>query len=491
MTVVARKDSRGSMRMPSKSLRCMSYEDTLREMEAFLDGKLDNPQNPHEVYVDITETTSSTAIRLPDSEDPDATENSSSFADTTSISENVSGTSDAEVESEFRVDSGLASTFDSYSSVFPMRKKKLAPQWRSFIRPLMWRCKWTELRIKELELQALKYSRELDANELTKTLELHQYTSDFCSRSFPFFNQSDKKKPMKRRKRKLVENVTDISSYMSHHQLFSYLENKKSDPDGTSVADDDVNLNLNPKNEDFGMDDDWLKGGEDSIEQILRQIDTVQFQVQRLRTHLDTVMVKNGVKFPSSENLSLLDAQTSASQSPAFSAGNGDNMSFAGIDIPHDLGDFEIGDLDLPDSLVSDYGNGIPDIIESTVGLLSGADVTIHQPPILESGENILDDRQVRNRGIRDGHMSSGITDQSVDEYHSLENKEQHISSLIASNALVPEAVTVDAMNQDKVRLECCLTSDVPVPKNKRKRGERKAGPGGWNLRSAGEPDSN
>lgn len=87
--------------------------------------------------------------------------------------------------------------------------------------------------------------------------------------------------------------------------------------------------------------------------------------------------------------------------------------------------------------------------------------------------------------------MSSGITDQSVDECHSLENKEQHISSLIASNALVPEAVTVDAMNQDKVRLECCLTSDVPVPKNKRKRGERKAGPGGWNLRSAGEPDSN
>lgn len=99
----------------------MSYEDTLREMEAFLDGKLDNPQSTREVYADITEPMSSSAIRVPDTEDPDATENSSSFGDTASRSENVSGTSDAEVESEFRVDTGLASTLDSYGSVFPMR----------------------------------------------------------------------------------------------------------------------------------------------------------------------------------------------------------------------------------------------------------------------------------------------------------------------------------------------------------------------------------
>lgn len=104
-----------------------------------------------------------------------------------------------------------------------IRKKKLTTDWRNFIRPLMWRCKWTELRIKELESQALKYSHELEANEQTKMLELHQYTSDFCSKSFPFFNHSKKRKPMKRRKRKRVENVTDISSYTSHHQIFSYL----------------------------------------------------------------------------------------------------------------------------------------------------------------------------------------------------------------------------------------------------------------------------
>ncbi|KMT15508.1 hypothetical protein BVRB_3g058610 isoform B [Beta vulgaris subsp. vulgaris] len=495
MTVLARKESRSFMRMPSKSLRCMSYEDTLREMEAFLDGKLDNPQSTRDVYADITEPMSSSAIRVPDTEDPDATENSSSFGDTASRSENVSGTSDAEVESEFRVDTGLASTLDSYGSVFPMRKKKLTTDWRNFIRPLMWRCKWTELRIKELESQALKYSHELEANEQTKMLELHQYTSDFCSKSFPFFNHSKKRKPMKRRKRKRVENVTDISSYTSHHQIFSYLENKKCDPDGTSAADDDVNLDLCPKNDDFGMEEDWLKDSEDSLEQILRQIETVQSQAQRLRTHLDMVMLKNGVKFSSTENLSLLapyDVQTSAAQSPAFSAGNGDNMSIGAVYLPEHISDFEIDDLVLPESIVSGYGDGaqIPDIIESTVGLLSAADVTIHQPQIIESGENILDDIHIQNTAMREGHMSSGVIDQSIDDYHNLENKEHNLSVLRTSSGLVLDPVAEDAVVLEKSTLNSCLTSDVGAPKNKRKRGERKAGPGGWNKRSAGEPDS-
>lgn len=470
----------------------MSYEDTLREMEAFLTGKLDNPQSNNDVYVDITEPMISTAIRQPDSEDPDATEYSSSFGDTVSRSDNVSGTSDVEVESEFRVDSGLASRFDCHSK---MRKKKVTPHWRNFIRPIMWRCKWAELRIKELESQANHYSHELEANEQTKMLELHQYTSDFCSKSFPFFNHSNRRKPMKRRKRKQVENVTDLSSYMCHHPLFSYLENKKSDPDCTSAADDDVNLDLYPKVDDFSLDDDWLKDGEDSLEQILRQIEVVQSQVDRLRTHLDMVMLKNGVKFSSSENLSLLapyDAQTSDAQSPTCSAGNGDNMTIGAIDIFEHLTDFEIGDLDLPENLVSGYRDGIhiPDVTESTVGSPSAADVTIHQPQILESGENILDDIHIQYRAMRDGHMSPEFINQTINEYHNLDKKEQHTSSLGASNGLVSDSVTANVVIQEKSTLNSCLTSDVQVPKNKRKRGERKAGPGGWNLRSAGEPES-
>ncbi|KAL2920825.1 DNA double-strand break repair Rad50 ATPase [Bienertia sinuspersici] len=561
MTILAREESNRFLRMPTKSLRCMSYEDTLREMEAFLDGKLDNPQNTNDVYVDITEPMSSSVVRMPDSEDPDATENSSSFGDTLSRDEDVSGTSDTEVESEFRVDSGSAPILDGYGSTFYMRKKKVTDHWRSFIRPLMWRCKWTEIKIKELESQALKYSRELEANEQTKMLELHQYTSDFCSKSFPFFNQSGRKKPLKRKKRKPVENVTDVSSYMSHHQLFSYFESKKSDQDALPAADDDVEFDLTTTNEDFGMDDDWFKDDDDPMEQIFRQIETVQTQVHRLRTHLDMVMLKNGVKFSSSENLSLLapyDALTSAAQSPAFSPGNGDNLSLGAVHIPQHM-DFEIGDLVLPDGIIPGYKDDaqIPDIIESTVGLLSAADVTIHQPQLLESGENILDDTHIPNRGMRKRQMSCGALDQLNGEYHNLkneeqnisrhkamkerqmscgaldqlngehhnlddkgqnistrravrerqmscgaldqlkgeyqklENKEQIISTLRASNGLVPHPVPGDPVIKEKSILKSCLNSDVRIPKNKRTRGERKAGPGGWSMRSTGEPDSN
>ncbi|CAK9183358.1 unnamed protein product [Ilex paraguariensis] len=122
------------------------------------------------------------------------------------------------------------------------RQKKLTSHWRSFIRPLMWRCKWTELRIKEFELQASKYSRELAAHDRKKHIAPDQFTLvESGSRSLPFAFQSHRKKAMKRRTRKRAEDTTDIKSYISHHNLFSYREIRRSDLDGTSMLDDLVN----------------------------------------------------------------------------------------------------------------------------------------------------------------------------------------------------------------------------------------------------------
>ena len=88
----------------------------------------------------------------------------------------------------------------------------------------MWRCKWTELRIKEMELQALKYARELAAYDQRKQLGFDQFTFEgLGSKSLPFSSQCFKKKTIKRRKRKRVEDTTDLTSYMSKHHLFSYL----------------------------------------------------------------------------------------------------------------------------------------------------------------------------------------------------------------------------------------------------------------------------
>lgn len=104
------------------------------------------------------------------------------------------------------------------------RKKKMTAHWRNFIRPLMWRCKWTELRIKEIESQASKYSKELAEYEQVKHPGMDVHASDsLCSKSLPYSGQCYNKRTIKRRKRKKIEETTDISSYMSSHNLFSYL----------------------------------------------------------------------------------------------------------------------------------------------------------------------------------------------------------------------------------------------------------------------------
>lgn len=170
-----------------------------------------------EVAVDVTESKRNTDARVAAKDDPDATECSSSFADTTSGDENCSGFSDAEVESQFY------GSYDGLGSLFPMRKKKLTSHWRNYIRPLMWRCKWTELKIKEFESQASKYSRKVAAYDHKKLVAFDQSrVEEFGSRSLPYTSHSKSKKPSKRRKRKRVEFTTDMAAYMANHNLFSY-----------------------------------------------------------------------------------------------------------------------------------------------------------------------------------------------------------------------------------------------------------------------------
>lgn len=132
------------------------------------------------------------------------------------------------------------------------------------------------------------------------------------------------------------------------------------------------------------------------MEQVLWNIEKVHSWVQKLKDQIDTVMSKHAAKFSSSENLSLLaplDVQTSSAHSPAFSTGNADAISAGGAiyaETQH-ITDYDIGDLVLPESVVSSFGEAIsvPDIIESTVGLLSSADVTLHQPQFGDSSEDV------------------------------------------------------------------------------------------------------
>ncbi|KAH7572918.1 hypothetical protein JRO89_XS03G0033300 [Xanthoceras sorbifolium] len=546
-----------------KDLSCMNDCGRIGEKEALLTGQTAVQEVPDNVDVDIIKFTEIDRSRLAEAEDPNATDYSSSFGNSESDGERYSGLSEAEVESQYFGDSGLASTYDAFSSTFHVRKKKLTTHWRSFIHPLMWRCKWAELRIKEIESQASKYARELEAYDQRKHSRIDQSALEgLGSKSFPFSSQLYRKKAMKRRKRKRVEDTIDITSYMSHHNLFSYLESKRSNPDGNSANDDFGNtgnslfcmliLIGHPKillkitetcspsegisdvlkavwhfiltltecclfvcfcvstalidqqadyNDKFACNDDPLffefRDGDNELEQVLWKIEIVYSRVHKLKSQLDMVMSKNASKFSSSENLSLLapcDAQTSSAPSPTFSAGNADTTSVGAIYNPtQHISEYDLGDLVMPEGAISSYAEAVhvPDIIESTVGLLSAADVTFHQPQIGDSCEDILDNILIQNDGAgEEQHTFLGTSNQSLEKHHEPEKGEEGESTLpspIPSSE--PDNMAKSVVPQEQT-LKSCLSSDFHVPTNKRKRGERKAGPGSWNRKGSGEPDS-
>ncbi|EYU36689.1 hypothetical protein MIMGU_mgv1a006787mg [Erythranthe guttata] len=418
-------------------------------------------------------------------EDPDATENSSSFADTISGNENTSGLSDAEVESQFFGGSGVAPPFDGFGSIFPIRKRKMTAHWRSYVQPIMWRCKWTELKIKELESRALKYAREISLYDSMKHTVSNQITEEQKSSKMMSFthHQSRRRSLMRRIKRKRVEDTTDLASYMSNHVLFSERDQTTTGQDEFGIYDE----NLFPEDDD---DDNFL-------EDTLRKIDLVHARVHKLKSQLDVVMINNAGKFSSSENLSQLlgcDFQTSSARSPTYSACNGDTVSVGGIYQINNISDYELGDFVMNDSAVSSFGEAIPipDIIESTVGLLSSIDVTQHQPQIGDSSEKIVDNILIQNEAASEveGSIFKYSHNQSAEKILEAENSGGEEESN-TNNAVEPADVAAKGFaTTDQSVLKSCLSSEIHFPKNKRKRGERKAGSANWSRQRPGEPDS-
>ncbi|KAK9932177.1 hypothetical protein M0R45_019425 [Rubus argutus] len=471
-----------------EDLRCMNNcEDTSVRMKSLLHGKEEAPTCIVDVDLDIIECRNNQNHSLQaETEDPDATEYSSSFANTVSDTENFSGFSEGEVESQFFPQNGLTSAFDAFSSAFQMRKKNLTNQWRSFIRPVMWRCKWMELRIKEFESQELKYSQALAAYDQRKHSAFDHFTlQESGSKSLPFSSTGLDKKTTKRRKRKRVEETTDIVSYISHHNAFSYFENKRSDPDSTSMAEEFSNAVITEHaadyNDKLNTADEWslleFRDGEKSLEHVLWKIETLHSWVHKLKNQIDVLMPKTAAIFSSSENLSLLvpcDAQTSSAHSPAFSAGNGDGIYTS----TQHTAEFNIGDLVMPESVVSSFGEAIPapDIIESTVGLLSATDVIFHQPQFGESSEDIVDDVLIHNAAAEGEKQSF----QKISEQPKEKHQQQPENGKQEEGPCPTPSSTV----------ESCLGLDVNFPRNKRKRGERRTGSDVWSKKGSGDPGS-
>ncbi|GER34159.1 hypothetical protein STAS_10345 [Striga asiatica] len=451
-----------------------------------MDKPFESLKGAEDVSINVLEFNRNMDAKVEPKEDPDATENSSSFADTISANENSCGLSDADVESQFFGESDLASPLDGLANVFPVRKKKLTAQWRNFIHPLMWRCKWTELRIKELESQASKYAREISINDQGK----HKITDQVAveqsgSKSLPFTHFSHRKKLMKRRKRKRVELTTDITSFMSGHVLFCERENKKADLDAVPRKENLGNSDQQATGQDeFGIHDDYVfpeDNNNNFLEHVLRKIETVHARVNKLKDKLSLVMTNNASRFSSSENLSQLvacDLQMSSGPSPSLSACNEDTLSVGGslyTSPPQHMSDY-----DFENFAVSSFGQAIPipDIIESTVGLLSSVDVTQHHAQVGDSSERIVDNMLLQNETTE--------IEKAQDAENSGE-EENNDSMLLASEA---DMASKGVATAEHSTLKSCLSTVIHFPKNKRKRGERKAASSNWSRQQPSVPDT-
>ncbi|XWS33536.1 hypothetical protein CRYUN_Cryun22dG0091600 [Craigia yunnanensis] len=362
------------------------------------------------------------------------------------------------------------------------RKRKLTDHWRRFIRPLMWRCKWLELQLKEFKFQALTYDKELAEYDQRKKFEYDKFTFEGLGvKSQPFTCQIQRKKVMKRRKRKRVEDITDLASYMSCHNLFSYYESRKSIV--ASAALDDDNGNLGNKtissNDDFGFNDGLssleFSDGDTWSEQILKKIDLVESQVRKLKTRVDKVVNESPRKFSSINMLSSLvpcNALT-GSRNRAFPPESGDRIPVRSqYTSSHHLSEGNTGDLFMPGSAVSSHGEVTPfaDMSEGPGQHLAGI-----------SYENTEDDVLIHNQAAKEElcNFQSGLT-QLAEEVQIPIEKPRTVSTVLAPGDDLPTNTSV----QPNVKLSS--TSKSKGPNNKRKRGKRKSGAGRWSSRSSG-----
>ena len=79
-------------------------------------------------------------------------------------------------------------------------------------------------------------------------------------------------------------------------------------------------------------------------------------------------------------------------------------------------------------------------------------------------------------------HTPEKIHEQTTEKHHEPEGSGQEESSNPSPiRVLEPDLVPITSTHQEQSRLTSSLASEINFPKSKRKRGERKAGSGGWN----------
>ncbi|CAN6439376.1 unnamed protein product [Victoria cruziana] len=443
--------------------------------------------------IDILENADS-GIRLSPIEG--TTECSSSFSNTDSSGESsIMNCVDAEVESQYHYDNDVSRLF--------MRKKTLTTDWKKYRRPLMWRCHWLELRIKELQSQALKYDRLLLEIEHGKQLKYSQATLDSsAARIIPVSSQCFETKIKKRRTRKRIEDIVDLQAHVSAHPLFSYYDKKKKvDADG--IDDDCSSVPVvieepNNSTEDFGVSSDWTsfewKDSESILEKALWKIEGLQSRIVKLKNQLNKLVLKNAAKASLVENSSHCVAAepiASSLQSPPLSPALGEARLVEGLYPPcQQLSDYEAGDLFLPGSAVSSYADHtMLDLDDTGKCLFSLADMPFDQAPMGDSCEDMLDevliDNQAAEEGLQNYEVCQPVDKTSQGREENEKNGGVPAVSVQSNGRKVEENHSAFAPPPESSVLELCLLSNVHVPRNRRNRVGRRVPSSVWNAENS------
>lgn len=238
------------------------------------------------VMVDILQLSPGGVTRI--ESDKQATDCSSSFGDTqASLTEDEE---DGQAESELRNGNGAMVLSDDIPSS-NRKKKAVNSEWKTYRQGIEWRCRWLELRVKELQVLSIKYNEMLVTRKSMPSQELEQQES-ISARTSAIYNGSHHRALRRLQRRKEEENV-DSKMHMSKHPVFSRYE-KKQQRSQDELANEDINkddayqiLDFDDFHPDFdyGFGDDFMVE-EDSIEQYLWQIETLQLHVCRLKNQL-------------------------------------------------------------------------------------------------------------------------------------------------------------------------------------------------------------
>ncbi|CAA7395043.1 unnamed protein product [Spirodela intermedia] len=415
-------------------------------------------------------------------DDTDTAECSSSFGETSDSDErHERDASDAEVDSTFYGENSDSIPVNRVSRV--CRRKKLTPHWQKYIRSLRWRCNWLELRMNEIRSHNIKRKQRLSTAEKEKSSHLDAIASAksaaravslSCDRSFY---------TMKRRRRKKNEERADLSAYMACHTVFSFYE-KGVEADGLSVDDGLLDNGLadpNAKGHDsLSVDHDWpamdFTEGDNSLELLLLEIETIQARVLKLRAQLNLVVDRKAGRVAAINAATQRDLVSTPGHSPSASPGcNGDALPIEPpVSPPNYLSECETEDLVMSEGAVSSFGDATPNIIESTVCLLSA-----NPNQVGDAREDIVDEILISNR----------VAKEELEDFEKV-GRRRTADGVREEGSVGPSSETGSetertVSGEPKLR-RCSETTVTYVRRSKRPRAERKLSPTSWHCEKIG-----